>query len=129
VPYRAAFVSQRSVAALVPVVTPVAVMRLAGLQAAGAGGGAAHLRRLARGAAPTGCANPTSRDTQADAELTFSADHSMGADQMRVLPILAALGMTLAATACTYVRERPPPPPVVVLQPTPSTPPAVVVQP
>ena len=48
---------------------------------------------------------------------------------MRVLPILAALGMTLAATACTYVRERPPPPPVVVLQPTPSTPPAVVVQP
>ena len=51
----------------------------------------------------------------------------MGADQMRVLPILAALGMTLAATACTYVRERPPPP--VVLQPTPSTPPAVVVQP
>jgi hypothetical protein len=51
------------------------------------------------------------------------------ADQMRVLlPILAALGITLAATACTYVRERPPPPPV-VLQPTPSTPPAVVVQP
>ena len=127
-PYRAAFVSQRSVAALVPVVTPVAVMRLAGLQAAGAGGGAAHLRRLARGAAPTGLAYHTSRSAQADAELTFAADHSMEAGEMRVLPILAALGMTLAATACTYVRERPPPPPV-VLQPTPSTPPAVVVQP
>ena len=46
---------------------------------------------------------------------------------MRVLPILTVLGMTLAATACTYVRERPPPP--VVLQSPPSTPPAVVVRP
>ncbi len=46
---------------------------------------------------------------------------------MRVLPILTALGLTLAATACTYVRERPRPP--VVLQPTPAPPPVVTVQP
>jgi hypothetical protein len=54
------------------------------LQTAGAGGGAAGLRRLARGPTPTGPASGTSRGAQADAELTFEADHPMGADQARL---------------------------------------------
>ncbi|HYI83531.1 MAG TPA: hypothetical protein VEX11_10015 [Acetobacteraceae bacterium] len=47
---------------------------------------------------------------------------------MRVLPILAALGLALTAVACAYVeRERPS---RTVVQPAPtSSPPAVVVQP
>ncbi len=46
---------------------------------------------------------------------------------MRVLPILAALGLALTTTACVYVeRERPS---RTVVQPAPSTPPAVTVQP
>jgi hypothetical protein len=47
---------------------------------------------------------------------------------MRVLPILAALGLALATAACAYVeRERPS---RTVVQPAPSSsPPAVVVQP
>jgi hypothetical protein len=47
---------------------------------------------------------------------------------MRVLPIFAAIGLALTATACAYVeRERPS---RTVVQPVPSSaPPAVVVQP
>jgi hypothetical protein len=47
---------------------------------------------------------------------------------MRILPILAGLGLVLTATACAYVeRERPS---RTVVQPAPSSsPPAVVVQP
>ena len=56
--------------------------RLPRLQAARAGGGPADLRRLARGATPAGLANHTDRGAQADAELTFAADHSMGADHI-----------------------------------------------
>ena len=41
---------------------------------------AAGLRRLARGATPTGLADHADRGAQADAELTFAADHSVGAD-------------------------------------------------
>ena len=55
--------------------------RLARLPAAGAGGDPAHLRGLACGATPAGVANHTNRGAPANTELTFVADHPMGADQ------------------------------------------------
>ena len=54
---------------------------LARLPAAGTGGRSAGFRRVARGATPAGLANHASRGAQANAELTFTADHPMGADQ------------------------------------------------
>jgi putative transposase len=57
--------------------------RLARLPAARAGGVRAGSRRLARGAAPAGLADHADRSAQTDAELTFAADHPMGADQAR----------------------------------------------
>ena len=47
---------------------------------------------------------------------------------MRVLPILAALGLALATTACAYI-ERQQQPSRTVVRPAPSTPPAVMVPP
>jgi transposase InsO family protein len=56
--------------------------RLARLPAARAGGVRAGPRRLARGATPTGFADHRAgRGAQADAELTFAADHPVGAGQ------------------------------------------------
>ena len=52
----------------------------AAIPAASTGGRSAGFRCLATGATPTRLANHTSRGAQANAELTFTADHPMGAD-------------------------------------------------
>ena len=52
--------------------------RLARLSPTRPGGGAARLRRLARGAALTGPAHHTNRGAQANAAPTSTADHSVG---------------------------------------------------
>ena len=50
------------------------------LQATSAGGGPACLRCLARRVVPTGFAHPANRGAPTRAELTFTSDHTLGAD-------------------------------------------------
>jgi transposase InsO family protein len=72
--------------------------RVARLQATRTGGDPTGLRRLARGATPTGLADLADRGAQTDAELTFAADHPMGADH----------ASRSGAPAATRPRPRPP---------------------
>jgi hypothetical protein len=62
----------------------------------------AHLRGLARSTAQTSLAKHTSRGAQANAELTFTADHPMGADHCREAEVHA----TQAPPSFRQVRQR-----------------------